>query len=202
MVEGVVLSEDKLLVLWYSLPGFPAQLHGQVVGDSIPHSTPCWLPGVIADLPTLIGVLKELVLSHAMTGVEDDPVAHQVMVVRRVVVKAVAGHASVLQHSKHPRPVLRDVDIRIDVLQVPLEVLTSQLGPEPPPVCHVPKGFQASVGVTVVVQLLVVVHPDLGSTHAVGQGLTPRIGGLLGEDVAHVGAGVDLQAAPALPDPE
>ena len=32
-----------------------------------------------------------------MTGVEDDPVAHQVMVVRRVVVKAVAGHASVLQ---------------------------------------------------------------------------------------------------------
>jgi hypothetical protein len=33
------------------------------------------------------------------------------------------------------------VDIRIDVLQVPLEVLTSQLGPEPPPVGHVPKGF-------------------------------------------------------------
>ena len=26
------------------------------------------------------------------------------------------------------------------------------------------------------------------------------VGGLLGEDVAHVGAGVDLQAAPALPD--
>lgn len=60
--------------------------------------------------------------------------------------------------------------------------------------------YQASVGVTVVVQLLVLVHPDLSSTHAVGQGLAPRVGGLLWEDVAHVGAGVDLQAAPALPD--
>ena len=54
------LSEDKLLVLWHRLPGILAQVHSQVGGDGVPHSTPCWLPGVIADLPTLIGVLKEL----------------------------------------------------------------------------------------------------------------------------------------------
>ena len=54
--------------------------------------------------------------------------------------------------------------------------------------------------IAVVVQFLVLVHPDLCSSHTIGQGLAPRVGGLLGEDVAHVGAGVDLQAAPALPD--
>ena len=51
-----------------------------------------------------------------------------------------------------------------------------------------------------VVQVLVVVHPDLCGPHAVGQRLAPRVGGLLGEDVAHVGAGVDLQRASTLPD--
>ena len=38
-----------------------------------------------------------LVLAHAMAGVEDDPVSHHVMVIRWVVVKAVVGHASILQ---------------------------------------------------------------------------------------------------------
>ena len=53
------LSEDKLLLLRDWQVGFPAQVHRQVGGDSVPHSAPCWLPGVIAELP-LCGGLKEL----------------------------------------------------------------------------------------------------------------------------------------------
>lgn len=49
-------------------------------------------------------------------------------------------------------------------------------------------------------KLLVLVHPDLGSTHAVGQCLAAGVRSLLGEDVSHVGTGVDLQAAATLPD--
>ncbi len=38
-----------------------------------------------------------LVLTHAMTWVEDDPLAHHHMFICRVVVKTVVGLASVLQ---------------------------------------------------------------------------------------------------------
>lgn len=48
------------------------------------------------------------------------------------------------------------------------------------------------MGVAVVVQLLVVVHPDLCCPHTVGQSLVPRIGGLFREDMAHMGTGMDL----------
>ena len=38
-----------------------------------------------------------LVLPHAVAGVEDDTVTHQVVVIRRVVVKTVVGHSLVPQ---------------------------------------------------------------------------------------------------------
>lgn len=66
--------------------------------------------------------------------------------------------------------------------------------------CAVLATNQSSVRAAVVVDLLVLVQPDLGRSHAVGQRFAPRVRRLLGEDVAHVGAGVDLQAATTLPD--
>ena len=53
--------------------------------------------------------------------------------------------------------------------------------------------------VPVVEVLLVGVHPHLGRAHRVLEEVGPGVGRLLGEDVAYVGAGVDLQRAPALP---
>lgn len=51
-----------------------------------------------------------------------------------------------------------------------------------------------------VVDLFVFVHPDLSGSHAVCQSFAARVGGHFREDVAHVGAWVDLQAASTLPD--
>lgn len=56
------------------------------------------------------------------------------------------------------------------------------------------------MGVPVVVDIFVLIHPDLSRSHAVGQRFAARVGGLFREDVTHVGARVDLQAAPALPN--
>lgn len=47
-------------------------------------------------------------------------------------------------HAHHPEkagPVFRDVQLWVHGLQEPLEVLTLELGPELPPLRHVPKGF-------------------------------------------------------------
>lgn len=47
--------------------------------------------------------------------------------------------------------------------------------------------------------LLVRVHPNLGGSYGVLQEVGSRIGGLFGEHVAHVRAGVNLQTPPTLP---
>lgn len=49
-------------------------------------------------------------------------------------------------------------------------------------------------------QILVVFHPNFGCSDAVGQSFAAGVRRLVGENVAHVGAWVDLQAAPTLPD--
>lgn len=59
---------------------------------------------------------------------------------------------------------------------------------------------QAGPGVAVVVEFFKFIHPHFCSTDTVGQGLAARIGSLLGENVAYVGAGVSLQSATTLPD--
>lgn len=62
------------------------------------------------------------------------------------------------------------------------------------------KTHQSCVGVAMVVDLLVFVHPDLGCPYAVSQGFATRVRGLFREHMTHVGAWVDLQAASALPN--
>ena len=59
---------------------------------------------------------------------------------------------------------------------------------------------QSCVGASMVVDLFVFIHPDLGGSHAVCQSFAPGVRGLFGEHVTHVGARVDLQAASALPN--
>lgn len=59
---------------------------------------------------------------------------------------------------------------------------------------------QSCVGVSMVVDLLVFIHPDLSSSHAVCQSFAPRVRGLFREHMTHMGARVDLQAAPTLPN--
>lgn len=44
-------------------------------------------------------------------------------------------------HSKHARLILWDVNVGINVIQIPLEVLTAQLLSKLPPLCHVSKGL-------------------------------------------------------------
>lgn len=53
--------------------------------------------------------------------------------------------------------------------------------------------------VPVVEVLLVGIHPNLSSSHGILEEVWPRVRRLLGEHVANVRAGEDLQAAPALP---
>lgn len=110
-----------------------------------------------------------LVLTHAVTRVKNDPLAHHDVFVWRVVVKTVAGLAPVLQlqrykkqpsqhrqysvqkfrhrwgnlrksnfkkpsptqvgeshHSKHAWLILRDMNVGVNIIQVPLEVFTAQ----------------------------------------------------------------------------
>lgn len=59
---------------------------------------------------------------------------------------------------------------------------------------------QAGMGVAMVVEFFKFIHPHFGCPDAVGQSLTARVGGLLGENVAHVRARVCLQGPTALPD--
>ncbi len=44
-------------------------------------------------------------------------------------------------HSEHARVVLWDVNIGVNIIQIPPEVLTAQLLSELPPLCHVSKGL-------------------------------------------------------------
>lgn len=117
-----------------------------------------------------------LVLTHAVTRVEDDPLAHHLVLIFRVVVEAVVGLAAVLQlrgikkgvgsaallgccldicsvkhvgvglnvcshHSKHAGFILRDGELRVNVIQEPLEVFTAQPLSELPSLRHVSKGL-------------------------------------------------------------
>lgn len=140
MVQAPVLSEDKFLVCRYRLPSVSTQLESQVGADAVTRNASSRLPCVIADF-TLRGEFKELVLTHAMTRVQDDPLAYYSVLICRVVVKTVVGHAPVLQHSKHAWAILWDVNIGVNIIQVPPEALTAQLFSQLPPLCHVSKGL-------------------------------------------------------------
>lgn len=59
---------------------------------------------------------------------------------------------------------------------------------------------QTGVGAAVVEELFELIQPHFRGTDAVGQSLLARVGGLLGEDVADVRAGVRLQGPATLPD--
>lgn len=59
---------------------------------------------------------------------------------------------------------------------------------------------QAGVGVAMVVELFISIHPHFSCAHTVGQSLAAGVGSLLGEDVANVGARVRLQGATTLPN--
>lgn len=59
---------------------------------------------------------------------------------------------------------------------------------------------QPRVWIAVVVNLFVLVHPDLSCSDAVRQSFVPRVRCLFREHMTHVGARVDLQAAPTLPN--
>ena len=59
---------------------------------------------------------------------------------------------------------------------------------------------QSCVGASMVVHLFVFIHPDLSGSHAVCQSFAPWVRGLFREHMTHMGAGVDLQAAPTLPN--
>lgn len=176
-----------------------AKLHGESIHSCLHSDTALWLAGVVADL--ILGrVLKKLVLAHPMTGVQYDLVPCNLVLIWRIVVKAVTIKSFVLQHPKEARPVLRHVQLWIHVVQEPPEVLALQLLTKLPPLCHVPKGFQASVGITVVVEVFEAVHPHFSRTDAVGQSLFAGVRSLLGENMAHVRTGMRLQAPTALPD--
>lgn len=92
--------------------------------------------------------------------------------------------------------------LRVDVLQVPLERLAAQVVPQLLPLAHVAEVAQV-VADPLVVVLLVLVEPDLGQADGVPlenvDSRAPLVGGALAEDVAHVGARHDLQGAPAHP---
>lgn len=62
------------------------------------------------------------------------------------------------------------------------------------------KTHQAGLRVAVVVEFFKLIHPHFCGSDTVGQGLAARIGSLLREDVAHVGARVCFQSATTLPD--
>lgn len=59
--------------------------------------------------------------------------------------------------------------------------------------------YLAGRWVSFVEVVLVGVHPDLCSSYGVLQEVGPGVRGLLREDVAHVGAGMDLERASTLP---
>lgn len=59
---------------------------------------------------------------------------------------------------------------------------------------------QSCVGAAMIVDLLVVIHPNLCRPHAVCQRLAPGVRGPFRKHMTHVGARVDFQAAPALPN--
>lgn len=59
---------------------------------------------------------------------------------------------------------------------------------------------QSCVGVSMVVDLFIFIHPDLCGSHAVCQSFAPWVRGLFREHMTHMGARVDLQAAPTLPN--
>lgn len=44
-------------------------------------------------------------------------------------------------HSKHAWPILWDVKIRVNIIQIPPEALTAQILSKHPPLCHVSKGL-------------------------------------------------------------
>lgn len=74
----------------------------------------------------------------------------------------------------------------------------------PPPACRYLSGHLCSLLVPPVEDLLVVIHPDLGQADLVPgddlRALGEGVGALGAEDMAHNGAGDDLQLTPTLPD--
>lgn len=158
-----------------------------------------WLVGVVAYF--ILGcVFEKLVLTHPVTAVQNDLVSCDLVLIGRIVVKAVISQSFVLEHPKEARPVLGHVQLWIHGIQEPLEVLTPKPCTELSPLCHIPKRLQAGLGIAMVVELFKFIHPHFSCADTVGQGLIAGVGSLPGENVANVRTRVYLQGPPALPD--
>lgn len=160
---------------------------------------------VVPQVP-LRRVLKVLVAPHPVARIHDERLPPVVVLPD---VQAAVG-ALVLNRSVRGRVEVGDEHLGVDVLQVPREVLAVQPLPQPAPFCNVTirllSGHLCSLLVPPVEDLLVVIHPDLGQADLVPgddlRALGEGVGALGAEDVAHNGAGDDLQLTPTLPDPE
>lgn len=96
----------------------------------------------------------------------------------------------------------RNKQFRIDVVQIPLEALASQIPPQLLPVADISVG-PLVVADPLIVVLGVVVQPNFGQSHRVSSQdvdtATPLVGGAFPKDVTNMGTRDDLQSSSAHP---